>query len=91
MARRQKNLNADNDPETARLLKELDKARTDQLAVENSKAQTADKPEQLNAATSRMESIERSLAERSAALRNDERIYQIAQKTSVAICLRIPC
>lgn len=78
MARRQKNLNADNDPETARLLKELDKARTDQLAVENSKAQTADKPEQLNAATSRMESIERSLAERSAALRNDERIYQIA-------------
>jgi CHAT domain-containing protein/tetratricopeptide (TPR) repeat protein len=78
MARRQKNLNADNDPETARLLKELDKARTDLLAVENSKAQTADKPEQLNAATSRMESIERSLAERSAALRNDERIYQIA-------------
>ena len=77
MARRQKNLNADNDPETARLLKELDKSRADLLALENSKAQASDKPEQLNAATVLMESIERSLAERSAALRNDERIYQV--------------
>lgn len=77
MARRQKNLNADNDPETARLLRELDKARTEMLSVENSETQSPDRPDQLNAANARMESIERSLAERSAALRNDERIYQV--------------
>ena len=77
MARRQKNLNSDNDPETGRLLKELDKARTDLLTVENSREQTPDNPVKVNAATARMESIERTLAQRSAALRNDERIYQV--------------
>jgi len=77
MARRQKNLNADNDPETARLLKELDKARSDLLSVESSRSVKSNAADPVNAASARMEAIERSLAERSAALRNDEHIYQV--------------
>ena len=42
MARRQKNLNSDNDPETGRLLKELNQARID-IFGQNSKSQGADK------------------------------------------------
>jgi CHAT domain-containing protein len=76
MARRQKNLNSNNDPETARLLKELDGARTELLAAENSSLDKATRVENVNAANGRMEKIERSLAERSAALRSEERIYQ---------------
>ena len=70
MARRQKNLNANNDPEAARLLKEMDQARTDLLAIEQAKQGNS---EAIVQATSRMEKIERELAERSADLRNDER------------------
>jgi len=77
MARRQKNLNANSEPETARLLKELDQARADLLAQESSKAAKADHAEQVEAATKRMEGIERTLAQHSAALRADERIYQV--------------
>ncbi len=75
MARRQKNLNADNDPETARLLEQLDHARTDLLAAEH----LPGSPKSANtvvAATAKMEAIERTLAQRSSALRADERIYQ---------------
>jgi CHAT domain-containing protein/tetratricopeptide (TPR) repeat protein len=76
MARRQKNLNANNDPETARLLKDLDKARADLLAAEHSGAKVTSPADSAEAISARMETIERSLAERSAALRADEEIYQ---------------
>ena len=76
MAHRQKNLNANNDPDTARLLNDLNKARTDLLAVEHSGSLPASPADTAEAATARMESIERALAERSAALRADEQIYQ---------------
>jgi len=77
MARRQKNLNADNDPETGRLLKDLDQARADLLAAESAKSQSSSVADQINAANRRMEDIEAQLAERSAALRADERTYQV--------------
>ncbi len=72
MARRQKNLNASKDPEVARLLKEMDQARVDLLAVEQ-KEQANQDNDAIVQATSRMEKIERELAERSVALRDDER------------------
>ena len=74
MARRQKNLNANNDPEIARLLKELDQARSDLLAMEQAKQ---DNSEAMQQATQRMEKIESDLALRSAALRNDERVNAV--------------
>jgi CHAT domain-containing protein len=77
MARRQKNLNADNDPETARLLKELAQARAELFGAESSKEARNPQADPIEAANARMETIERSLAERSAALRNEERIYQV--------------
>ena len=77
MARRQKNLNANNDPETARLLGELNQARSDLLAAENSTSDKSARADKVSAATGRMEKIERELAERSAAARNDERIYLV--------------
>jgi CHAT domain-containing protein len=77
MARRQRNLNADNDPETARLLKQLDQARADLLAAQTAKTQKPVGPDLIASANTRMEAIEHSLAERSAALRADERVYQV--------------
>lgn len=77
MARRQKNLNAGNDPETAQLLKDLNQARTDLLQAGSAPAQKTERDQMLADATSRMEKIERSLAERSAAIRSDERISQV--------------
>ena len=77
MARRQRNLNANNDAATAQLLKDLDQARTDLLAAEGSSSQKTGGPERVMSARARMEAIEHSLAERSAALRADERIYQV--------------
>lgn len=76
IARRQKNLNANDDPETARMLRALDDARNELLGAENSRSDTTTRDESVSAAESRMEKIERSLAERSATLRSDERIYQ---------------
>ncbi len=76
MARRQKNLNANNDPETARLLKELDKARNGLLGAETSHSDKTSSADAVSDAVNGMEKIERSLAERSATLRSDERIYQ---------------
>ena len=77
MARRQRNLNADNDPETARLLDALDKARADLLADERLPANSAKNADLVVAASAKMEAIERTLAEHSAFLRSDERIYQV--------------
>jgi len=76
MARRQKNLNAGNDPEIARQLKELNQARADLLAAEHDPSHTAKHADLVDAANRKMEGIERTLAEHSAALRADERVYQ---------------
>jgi CHAT domain-containing protein/tetratricopeptide (TPR) repeat protein len=77
MARRQKNLNANSDPETAQLQRELDQARTNLLAVESSKTVKANIAELVESANRHMEQAERTLAEHSAVLRADERIYQV--------------
>ena len=74
MARRQKNLNTNNDPEVARELKELNQARADLLALQQGTPGKPGYDDSIVAATSRMEKIERSLAERSAALRDDEHV-----------------
>jgi CHAT domain-containing protein len=77
MARRQKNLNANNDPEVARLLSQMDKARTDLLAQEQVAPNQQHSVDAVAEATSRMEKIERELAERSADIRNDERVQAV--------------
>ena len=77
MARRQKNLNANNDPEVARLLAEMDKARADLLAQEQGTPNQQQSSEAVAEATNRMEKIERELAERSAEIRNDERALAV--------------
>lgn len=76
MARRQKNLNASNDPAVADLLTQLDHARADLLAAEKLSTNVKKNADVVAAATQKMEGIERSLAERSAALRSDERVAQ---------------
>ena len=77
MARRQKNLNADDDPQTARLLADLGAARADLLAQEQLPAGSPNGAKLVIAASAKMEAIERQLAERSATLRSDERVYQV--------------
>ncbi|MGA2535911.1 MAG: CHAT domain-containing tetratricopeptide repeat protein [Terracidiphilus sp.] len=77
MARRQKNLNANNDPEIARLLAEMDKARADLLAEEKAPPNRPHPDEVLGGATGRMEKIESELAERSAEIRDDERALAV--------------
>ena len=74
MARRQKNLNASNDPQIASLLTDLNHARADLLKVEQAKfpGKTGN-ADAIVQATARMEKIERALAERSASFRNDYR------------------
>jgi CHAT domain-containing protein len=69
MARRQRNLNATNDPETARLLSDLNSARADLLSLEQNPAKGEGA---IFDATTRMEKIERELAEHVAALREDQ-------------------
>ncbi|HKF50303.1 MAG TPA: CHAT domain-containing tetratricopeptide repeat protein [Terracidiphilus sp.] len=71
MARRQRNLNALDDPEVARLLDELNRARADLLALEKQPRRKNGSNEPNDQATDRMEKIERQLAERSAAVRED--------------------
>jgi CHAT domain-containing protein len=73
MARRQKNLNASNDPEVAKELEELNKARLEVLNAEKAGGGS----ESTAQATTRMEKIERDLAVKSAAIRNDVRIYDV--------------
>ena len=75
MARRQKNLNGQDDPEIARMLKELNDARAALLAAERAAPGTESAIAQ---ATARMERIERTLAERSASIRADERIEAVS-------------
>jgi CHAT domain-containing protein len=77
MARRQRNLNANNDPEVARLLKEMDKARADLLAVEQAAPTKGGNSEAILQATGNMEKIERELAERSVDQRNDQRVTAV--------------
>ena len=77
MARRQKNLNASNSPEIAHLLADLNQARADLLAGERAAPAGHSHAEAVTEATARMEKIERALAERSAALRSDERIAAV--------------
>jgi CHAT domain-containing protein len=81
MARRQKNLNATNDPEVARLLAEMKQARTDLLATEQAPPSKLDnrdaRGDAIVESTNRMEKIERELAEHSADLRDDERAASV--------------
>lgn len=73
MARRQKNLNSDNDPEVAKLLKDLDHARANLLALEQAVPGKGGNAQAISEATEHMEAIERALAERSAAARSQDR------------------
>jgi CHAT domain-containing protein len=77
MARRQKNLNASSDPEIARLLKEMDQSRADLLAIEQKEPTKQDNGDAVVQATSRMEKIERELAERSVDQRSDQRVSAV--------------
>jgi CHAT domain-containing protein len=77
MARRERNLNANNDPEIARLLKEMDAARADLLAQERSVQGDKSGGDAIAQATIRMSTIERALAERSAAIRDDDRAADV--------------
>lgn len=80
MARRQRNLNASNDPEVGRLLDALNQARNQVLDADGMKPGTAGKSKALSAASAQMEKIERELAERSAAVRADERQDNVTVK-----------
>jgi CHAT domain-containing protein len=73
MARRQRNLNASNDPEVTRLLDALDQARKQVLEADAMKPGTEGKSKAQTASSAQMEKIERALAERSATIRDDER------------------
>jgi CHAT domain-containing protein len=78
MARRQKNLNRNNDPELTRLLKELDEARSALLALEQDGKNKAPSAEAIAEATDKMERAEAAVARRSAAFRDDERVSAVA-------------
>jgi len=77
MARRERNLNRNNDPEVARLLKEMDQARADLLTLEQTTPGKQGNDQAIATATSRMEKTERALAERSAAIRDDDRAAEV--------------
>lgn len=78
MARRQKNLNRNNDPELARLLKELDGARSALLALEQDGKNKTASAEAITEDTDKMERAEAAVARRSAAFRDDERVSAVA-------------
>jgi CHAT domain-containing protein len=73
MARRQRNLNQANDPEVARLIAELNQARSAVIDAQNSANATDQGRESVRLATEKMETIERALAEHSAQVRDDRR------------------
>ncbi|UWZ84478.1 CHAT domain-containing protein [Occallatibacter riparius] len=73
MARRQRNLNASNDAETARLISELNGARADLLELERHPEKSGGDAA-IFAARTRMEKIERELAERVAVVHEDEAV-----------------
>jgi CHAT domain-containing protein len=77
MARRERNLNVNNDPEVARLLKQMDAARADLLALEQAAQSEKSSGDAIAQATSRMNTIERALAERSATIRDDDRAADV--------------
>jgi CHAT domain-containing protein/tetratricopeptide (TPR) repeat protein len=77
MARRQKNLNQNNDLEVARLLKELDQARSALLALEQDAKSKAATTEAIAEATDKMERAEAAVAQKSAAFRDDERVTAV--------------
>jgi len=74
IARRQKNLNSANDPEVARLLQELKSAQADLLKAESASPAAPGSQGVTSAAQSKLDAIERSLAQQSASIRNDERV-----------------
>ena len=77
MARRQKNMNRINDPELARLLKELDQARSALLALEETGKSKAASPEAVTQATEATERAEAAVARRSAEFRDEERVAAV--------------
>jgi CHAT domain-containing protein len=78
MAHRQKNLNRNNDPVLAGLLKELDQTRSALLVLEQNGKSNATTPEVIAQATDKMEHAEAAVALRSAAFRDDERVSSVA-------------
>ena len=78
MAQRAASLNRSSDPEIAALLLELEKERSAVLAAHETSPGAANSIEQLPEATSRMERIERTLAERSVAFRANQRTRSVA-------------
>jgi CHAT domain-containing protein len=75
MARRQRNLNSSNDPEIGRLLQGLSRTRTELFTLEQTKPQN--NSQAMADVTTHMETIERELAEHSAAIRSDERVAAV--------------
>jgi CHAT domain-containing protein len=71
MAQRQQDLNRAKDPEVARLLKELQEARSKVLSLEQAQAGKPVAGDALAQATAKMEQLERALAVKSAAFRAD--------------------
>ena len=78
MAQRAASLNRTSDPEIAALLRDLEKERSAVLAAHEASPGAADPVPQLPEATSRMERIERTLAERSVAFRANQRTRSVA-------------
>lgn len=77
MARRQRNLNSTNDPDVAKELEELSLARIELLNAEGAAYGKDGKSEAVLQATARMEKIERALAQKSAAIRDDKRTAEV--------------
>lgn len=71
MARRQRNLNANDDPEIAHLLDELNHARADLLKAEQKPQGKPETNVAIDEARTRMEKTERQLAEHSSPVRED--------------------
>jgi len=77
MARRQKNLNSQNDSAIGRLLSDLSQARTELVKAESATSGKEGNSSAIADATVRMEKIESALAERSAEIRRGERIEAV--------------
>jgi CHAT domain-containing protein len=78
MAQRQAALSRKNDPQVAQLLQDLEQARSVVLEARRSTHVGANAGETYTNALTRMERIERELAERSAAFRSDQRTRTVA-------------
>lgn len=77
MARRQQDLNRANDPETARLIKELNAARSAVMALDRTQPDKPVDQEAATQATEKMEQAERALAERSVRFRSDKQASEV--------------